>query len=262
MDDTVPRVATGAVSIADDNREQLGSTEPIFPQGIEGQFRVTALLLESSTRVAFVSCDCLVVTADTARRASERIAVAGWVPRDNILICPTHTHQGHSTVDVLGLVSNRGFVRRIEKGIVLAVEQAAGKLDDPTVTDDLHAEMLLGLTQEATVGRNSRLLLKDGSIGWWRYQREDVVRPTGPFDADIPLLALRRPDGNWAGFIYSRACHNVGAPPPLRRGHDEQAAGAVRRGVAAPRGSLGRRAHRGRRPSQISRRSRRAPACR
>jgi hypothetical protein len=211
MTDSPPRVATGAVSIADDNMEQLDSTEPIFPQGIEGQFRVTALFLESDTRVALVSCDCLVVTADMARRANERIAAAGWAPRDNILICPTHTHQGHSTVDVLGLVSNGEFVRRIETGIVLAVGQAAGKLDDPTDSSDLHAEMLLGLTQETTVGRNSRLLLKDGSIGWWGYRREDVVRPTGPFDPDIPLLAFRRRDGSWAGFIYSRACHNIGA---------------------------------------------------
>jgi len=210
MADLLPRVATGAVSIADDNMEQLGSAEPIFPRGIEGQFRVTALLLEGSTRVAFVSCDCLVVTADMASRASDRIAAAGWVPRDNMLICPTHTHQGHPTVDVLGLVSNREFVRRIELGIVLAVEQAAAKLADLTVCDDLRAEMLLGLTQEDTVGRNSRLLLKDGSIGWSGYQREDVVRPTGPFDASIPLLAFRRPDGNWAGFIYGRACHNIG----------------------------------------------------
>ena len=210
MADALPRIATGAVSIADDNMEQLGSTEPIFPRGIEGQFRVTSLLIEGNARVAFVSCDCLVVTADMARNAIDRIAAAGWVPRDNILICPTHTHQGHSTVDVLGLVSNREFVRRIENGIVLAVEQAAAKLDDLTACDDLHAEPLLGLTQEATVGRNSRLLLKDGSIGWWGYQREDVVRPTGPFDPSIPLLAFRRPDGNWAGFIYGRACHNIG----------------------------------------------------
>ncbi len=211
MADALPRVATAAVSIADDNMAQLSSTEPIFPRGIEGQFRVTALLLESNTRVAFVSCDCLVVTADMARKAIDRLAETGCIPRDNILICPTHTHQGHSTVDVLGLVSNQEFVRRIENGIVLSVQEAAAKLDDPAARDDLRAEMLLGLTQEATVGRNSRLLLKDGSIGWHGYQREDVVRPTGPFDPDIPLLAFRRPDGGWAGFIYSRASHNIGA---------------------------------------------------
>jgi hypothetical protein len=114
-------------------------------------------------------------------------------------------------VDVLGLVSHREFVRRIETGIVLAVEQAAAKLDDPATREDLRAAMLLGLTQEATVGRNSRLLLKDGAIGWWGYQREDVVRPTGPFDPGIPLLAFRRSDGSWAGFLYSRASHNIGA---------------------------------------------------
>lgn len=205
------RVATAAVSIADDNMEQLGSTEPIFPRGIEGQFRVCALIVETDTRVAFVSCDCLTVQAEVAHRASEQIAAAGFVPRDNILICPTHTHHAFATLSVLGLVANSEFVRRIERGIVLAVEEAAMRLDAPDPSGALRAELHYGLPQEATVGRNSRILLKDGHIGWWGYKEEDMLRPTGPFDPDMPLLAFRRLDGNWAGFIYGRACHNIGA---------------------------------------------------
>jgi len=106
------RVATAAVSLADDNLAGLASPEPIFPQGLEGQMRATALIIESDTRLCFVSCDCIVITAAMAAAAADRIAAAGWVPRDNILICPTHTHHAYSTVDVLGLVSHKEFVRR------------------------------------------------------------------------------------------------------------------------------------------------------
>lgn len=210
------RVTTACVSLGDDNREQLGSTEAIFPQGVEGEMRATALLLQADTRVCFVSVDCIVVTAAMAQEACERIAAEGWVPRDNILICPTHTHHAYSTVDVLGLVSHKEFVRRIIEGIVLAVEAAVLKLADPRATQlDLDAELLLGLASEATVGQNSRVLLKDGSIGWWGYEEADVVRPTGPFDPDIPIIAFRRPDGKMAGIMYNRAVHNIGA---LREG--------------------------------------------
>jgi neutral ceramidase len=206
------RVTTASVSLGDDNMEQLGSTEAIFPQGVEGEMRVTALVLQADVRVCFVSCDCLVVTAAMAHEAAERIAAAGWVPRDNILICPTHTHSAYATCDVLGLVSHKEFVRRITEGAVLAVEAAVAKLEDPqALAPDLDAELLLGMAQEATVGRNSRLLLKDGSIGWWGYDEEDVVRPTGPFDPDIPILAFRRPSGKFAGIMYNRAAHNIGA---------------------------------------------------
>lgn len=208
------RVTTAAISLGDDNMAQLGSTEAIFPQGMEGEMRATALLLDAGERICFVSCDCIVVTAAMAEAACERIAAAGWVPRDNILICPTHTHHAYSTLDVLGLVSHKEFVRRIVEGTVLAVEAAAAKMDDPQATG-LEAQMLVALAQEATVGRNSRLLLKDGSIGWWGYKEQDVVRPTGPIDPDIPIIAFRRPDGTMAGVMYARAVHNIGA---LRQG--------------------------------------------
>ena len=206
------RVTTASVSLADDNMAQLRSTEAIFPQGVEGEMRATTLVLQADIRLCFVSCDCLVVTAAMAQEAADRIAAAGWVPRGNILICPTHTHHAYPTVDVLGLVSHKEFVRRIVEGSVLAVQAAAEKLEDPAaVPGELDAELLVGMASEATVGRNSRVLLKDGSIGWWGYEKEDVMRPTGPFDPDIPLLAFRRPNGKLGGIMYNRGVHNIGA---------------------------------------------------
>lgn len=210
------RVTTAAISLGDENMAQLGSAEAIFPQGMEGEMRATALVLDADARVCLVSCDCIVVTAAMASEACKRIAAAGWVPRDSILVCPTHTHHAYATLDVLGLVSHREFVRRIVEGIVLAVQAAVAKLEGPQAPGcDLGAEMLMAVAQEATVGRNSRLLLRDGSIGWWGYQEEDVVRPTGPFDPDIPIIAFQRTDGEMAGLMVNRAVHNIGA---LREG--------------------------------------------
>jgi ribosomal protein S18 acetylase RimI-like enzyme len=202
------RVTTATASLSD---EAFPDGPPLFTRTVEGDFRVTALVLEAEMRVCFVSCDCIVVTAAMAERAIERIAAEGLVPADNILICPTHTHHAFSTVDVLGLVSNREFVRRLEAAIVQSVQAAVAKLHDPDAThNDVQAELLFGMTQESTVGRNSRVLLKDGSIGWYGYQEEDVVRPTGPFDPDIPVLAFRRPFGDYAAIMYNRAVHNIG----------------------------------------------------
>lgn len=209
------RVTTAAVSIGDDNMAALGSTRAVFPQGQEGQLRATALVIEADTRVCVVSCDCLVVTAAMAEAARERIAAAGLVEADNVLICPTHTHHTGSTIDVLGLVPDAEWVQRIVTGTFLAVEAAVAKLSAPGVTmNDLEAELLYALPQEATVGRNSRLLLKDGAIGWYGYREEDVVRPSGPFDPDIPLLVFRRPRGELAAVVYCRAAHNIGVLQP------------------------------------------------
>ena len=70
--------------------------------------------------------------------------------------------------------------------------------------------VLFGQSQEATVGRNSRLLLKDGCIGWDGYEEQDVVRPTGPYDPDLYVLALRRADGKYGGLAFNHSVHNIG----------------------------------------------------
>lgn len=208
------RVATATASLGD---EAFPGEPPLFTRPLEGEFRAAAMIVEAEGRLCFVSVDCIVVRPDMARRAIERITrssrseLTGYLSPENILICPTHTHHAFSTVDVLGLVSNQQFVGRIEEAIVRAVQAAAAKLQDVTVApNEVEAELLFGMTQEATVGRNSRVLLKDGSIGWYGYEREDVVRPTGPFDPDMPMLAFRRPSGELAGLLYIRSVHNIG----------------------------------------------------
>lgn len=75
---------------------------------------------------------------------------------------------------------------------------------------DAQATVLFGQSQEATVGRNSRLLLKDGSIGWYGYEEQDVVRPTGPYDPDLYVLAVQRADGTYGGLAFNHSVHNIG----------------------------------------------------
>ncbi|PIW19794.1 MAG: hypothetical protein COW34_03415, partial [Armatimonadetes bacterium CG17_big_fil_post_rev_8_21_14_2_50_66_6] len=59
----------------------------------------------------------------------------------------------------------------------------------------VEAELGFALSQEATVGGNSRKLLKDGCLTWMAHPDSEVVRPTGPFDPDLPVVAFRRPGG-------------------------------------------------------------------
>ena len=49
--------------------------------------------------------------------------------------------------------------------------------------------------EENTVGANSRQLLNDGLI-YWTGAMDGFVKPTGPFDPQLPVLAFRGADGN------------------------------------------------------------------
>ncbi len=203
------RAATASVRLTDDNMTALKSTKPVFTVPYEGEFRANALLLQGAERVCLLSCDALDISTRVARRIAERIAAATGIPSTHLLVCATHQHFGPDTIEKAGRPTDFEYLRRIEEGCVLAASRAAARLDDPAAeARETAAELFFGLSQEATVGSNSRPLLRDGSIGWAGYREEDVVRPTGPFDPDLPVLALRRPGRGYAGILFNHSVHN------------------------------------------------------
>lgn len=210
MSSPVPvRAATASVRLTDDNMAALNSTQPVFAVPYEGEFRANALMLEASERVCLISCDALDISTRVARAASRRIAEAIGIPSTHVLICATHQHFGPDTIEKASRPTDYEYIRRIEEGCVLAATQAAAKLAHPQAGgEETAVELYFGLSQEATVGSNSRPLLRDGSIGWSGYQETDVVRPTGPYDPDLHVLALRRADGGYAGLLFNHSVHN------------------------------------------------------
>jgi hypothetical protein len=194
--------------LTDDNMAALHAEEKVFHRGWEGAFRANAVVIEAEQRICLVSLDAQNIRPYVTRPAARRIAAATGIPEDNILICSTHTHRGPNTSDIFGSKPNREYLRRMEEGSVLAATQAAATLRAAGAA--AQATLLFGQSQEATVGRNSRLLLKDGMIGWDGYEEQDVVRPTGPYDPDLYVLALRRADGKYAGLAFNHSVHNIG----------------------------------------------------
>src|SRR5439155_16333643 len=65
------------------------------------------------------------------------------------------------------------------------------------------------LGQESTVGQNSRQLQKDGTI-YWIGPQNGFVRPTGPFDSELPILAFRQPGGKLAALLFNHSTHCIG----------------------------------------------------
>src|SRR5439155_801043 len=88
--------------------------------------------------------------------------------------------------------------RRLVDAIVKAAEEANSKLSD--------AEFSYRLGHESSVGQNSRLLLKDDTI-FWIGDRSDAVRPTGPFDPELPVLAFRDGEKKLVAAIFNHSTH-------------------------------------------------------
>jgi neutral ceramidase len=199
--------AAAEVLVADDAMVIGGGIGPGKAKGQEGLLRAAAVVIADAHghRVALIACDVLMIARDVLDRAARRIEQTTGVPFDHILINATHTHHAPTTVTVHGYERDEAFTRQVEEKIVAAAVKAAGRLAPVT--------LLFRLGEESSVGKNSRLLLRDGTI-YWVGSHDDAVRPTGPFDPELPVLAFRRNDGGLESILFNHSTHTIGSQKP------------------------------------------------
>ncbi len=201
------QVGASAVNLqADDDMVIAGGIGPGKAQGQEGELRATAVVLtDGPTTVAIVSCDVLMLTRDLLDPVAAEIETACGIPAAHVLIHTTHTHHAPSTMRVHAYDRNEQFCREVQRGIVQAVREAQARLTE--------ASFCFRHAQETTVGENSRLLLADDTI-YWVGSHDDRVRPTGPFDPDLPVLAFRDAAGKYLAVIFGHSTHSIGSLQP------------------------------------------------
>ena len=199
--------ASASRFVADDTMVIGGGIGPGKATGQEGELRATAVVIEDphGTRVALVACDVLMLNRDILDQAAHRIERDAGIPFDHILINATHTHRAPTTVTVHGYKREEAFTRQVGDKIVEATLAAVKRLGPAT--------MSFRLGEESSVGRNSRLLLSDGTI-FWTGIHDDIVRPTGPFDPELPVWAFRRPGGSLEAVMFNHSTHTIGTNKP------------------------------------------------
>jgi hypothetical protein len=206
------RVKAGAAAVdleADDSMVIGGGIGPQWARGQEGRLRAVATVVEAAdgSRAALIACDVLMIRRDRLDEAARTIEKDLRIPLAAVLINATHTHHAPSTATIHGYERNETFCERVRDGIVAAARAASARLDNG---GSGRAEMLFSLGEESSVGQNSRLLLADGTI-YWVGPRDDAVRPTGPFDPELPVLAFRRDGGGYESIIFNHSTHLIGA---------------------------------------------------
>jgi hypothetical protein len=199
--------AAAEALVADDAMVIGGGIGPGKARGQEGELRCSALVVQDpqGQKIALVACDVLMVNRDILDRAAQRIVKATSIPFDHILINATHTHHAPTTVTVHGYARDESFTRQVEDKIVRAAVRAHSRLTP--------SNMFFRLGEESSVGKNSRLLLSDGTI-YWVGPTTDALRPTGPFDPELPLLAFRRTDGGLEAVLFNHSTHTIGTLTP------------------------------------------------
>jgi len=182
-----------------------GGILPRYASAREGELRASAVIIERDIKVCIVSCDVLALKKDFVDDVCLEIERKNGIPFENILICATHTHHAPTTVTIHGYEKEDRFLENVKKSILSAVDMAEERMDEATMN------FWLGI--ESTVGQNSRLLLSDNTIYWYG-PRDDAVRPTAPFDPDLPVITFKRKNGEVEALLFNHSTHNIGTRIP------------------------------------------------
>ncbi len=203
--ETMWRVGAASVAMqAEDFMVIGGGIGPGFVQGQEGLLQSTSIVIRGNKPLCLIAADVLMMHRDWLDQVAKGVENECGIPFENILINASHTHHAPSTVTIHGYSQDEEFCRRTVKAMIDSAKLAN---DRALMSESCGGFYRLG--QEATVGQNSRQRLKDGKI-YWIGPRDDFVRPTDPFDVDLPVVAFKKADGSNVALLFNHSTHCIG----------------------------------------------------
>ena len=168
-----------------------GGWRPKPSQGIDTPLMAHALVLDDGAmRLAIISLDLIVLLAEDANRAKERIRGETGIPPENIIVACSHTHEAPYPAPLLGedTLPDAAYMARVRHAIVESCVRAANSMAP--------AEVGSGSAKVSGICANRRLL-RGPTDAWnaWMLSREeaDKLQPAGPVDEEVLLLAVRSP---------------------------------------------------------------------
>jgi dienelactone hydrolase len=176
------------------------------------------VLDDGTTRIALVVVDSCMLPRDLLDQAKAMASQATGILPEHILISATHTHSAPSVMGCLGSDPDQRYRQQLPDWIVAAIARAEGNLVPARVgwavgRDTLDVACRRWLMQEGAAPTNpfggtvaDRARMHPG------YGNPKAIRPTGPVDPDVTLLAVQTRDGEPLALLANYSMHYVGAP--------------------------------------------------
>jgi len=180
---------------------------------------VRAIVLDDGkTKIAIAVVDSCYCPRSLFDDAKGRIAKSTGIPANHMLMSATHTHTAPASRDRREVKANPGYVERVTRGIVEAVEQAHRNLEP--------AELGWGVVDVPEEVFNRRWFMKPGGIVANPFgETSDTARmnpprgnlldrPAGPTDPEVSIVSLRSAEGRPIALLANYSLHYVGGIPP------------------------------------------------
>ena len=183
---------------------------------IHDELHARCLVLDNGAeRIAVAVCDAVAIGSETVLRAKRLIETRTGIPPDHVLIAATHTHSGGATVSVFQSDADPAYLDWVAVRIADGVQRAANNLRP--------ARIGWGLGREDRAVFNRRYVMKPGTMPpdpWGRtsdtvkmnpgVENPNVVKPAGPTDPGLPVVAFRDLEGDPIAVLSNYALHYVG----------------------------------------------------
>lgn len=166
-------------------------------EGVLQDIYVKSLALEDSTgaRTVLVTSDLLGFTREMSETVADRVKQKWNVPRERIAFNASHTHSAPVTGQLL-----RPAYPLDERQSAVIQRYTAWLLDQ--VVD------VVGRSIEDL--QPAQISFAQGLAGFAVNRRRVTLRQLpGPVDHDVPVLAVRAPDGKLRAIVFGYACHNT-----------------------------------------------------
>ena len=196
-----------------------GSMQDRTAVGVHDELQARALVLDNGeTKMALVVLDLIAANKDWLAEIKHQIHSFTKIPLGNILIACTHTHSAPTPVAVFQSNPEKDYLKWAGPRVADAVRLAASRLAP--------ARVGWAIGQEDRVVFNRRFHMKPGLALPSPFpgvmdkvkmnpgvENPDIVKPAGPIDPDVAVLAVQRADradGQPLAVFASYCLHYVG----------------------------------------------------
>ncbi len=167
-------------------------------------FAKAAVFDDGKNKICIVSCDLVGIEKDEVKSAGALIEKETGIPDENIIICATHTHTGPSLI----YKNDSGLAHGLDEKWLAALPSriASAAVGAFHSTKETKVACLTG--EEHSVSFNRRFIMKSGKvvtnpgIG-----NPDIVKPAGPIDPEVGVLAFGKAYNKIDGLIVNFALH-------------------------------------------------------
>jgi len=186
---------------------------------IHDELHVRSLVLDNgNARIALATVDSCAVAQEVFDAAKRDIAERVKIPASHVLLSATHTHSAPSGAFLFQNAPDAFYQQWLGMRIADCVRLAAGRLRP--------AKVGYGIGREESLLFNRRYYMKPGSIPPDPFGRTtdqvmmnpptaspDILKPAGPIDPDVGLLAVHGLDDQPIALYGTYSLHYVGGVP-------------------------------------------------